>query len=313
MNSVKKNLKYFIAALLVAAVFTAALNSLEKNLEHYFLTREMDRQFTAQLVESEPRSFNPKSFDLSIDARAAASVWTDLKGDERILYQKNFDQSVPIASLSKLMTTLVVVDLNGTYDLDQGINITKKAIEQNGITEEKELKPGNRMKAKELLAMSLIESSNDAAYALTHPVGEQAFVSLMNLYAEKLDLNQTQFHNPTGLEEEQHSNQASPRDLIKLSEYILSNHPTIFELSSRNSYRVLNPSGSVHHRIDENTNSLVEEVSNLVGGKTGYTEEARECLLVVLENEDGPGYFINVILGSDDRFGEMKKIIDQIQ
>ncbi|HHE76437.1 MAG TPA: D-alanyl-D-alanine carboxypeptidase, partial [Candidatus Parcubacteria bacterium] len=221
----------------------------------------------------------------------------------------------PIASVTKLMTSLVVFDLKETYNLNQIIKISKEAVSQEGDSRWGGLKVGENLSVKNLLYMALIESNNDAAFALTEPVGEKAFVDLMNLNARKIGLKNTRFFNPTGLEPDDLSdpiNYSSAYDLARLAEYILNNYPKIFEITENESISILKPDGSLHHFIPENTNRLLEVVPGVIGGKTGWAPRASGCLVLVIKNPKKDGCFINVVLGSRDRFGDMKKIIEAL-
>lgn len=308
MNRIKKNLSYLFIALLIGSFLTVGINNLEQNLRHYFFAQELNSELrTAQLVTAKENEINktPEKFEVKLNASSAISVWTDLE-NTKVLFKKNVSSSLPIASLSKLMTGFVVTDLEESYGLNQPITISRKSVEQDGNFN---LRPGEKLTVKNLLAMALIESSNDAAYALADIMGEDAFVWLMNHYAEEMNLEQTKFHNPTGLKvEEQLENYSSAEDLVKLSKTILKKHPEIFELSSQEIYQVKRPNGKLHHTIN-NTNILLNDFPSMIGSKTGYTDRAQKCLLTVTEEDQG--YLINIILGSDDRFGEMKKLIEK--
>ena len=160
-----------------------------------------------------------------------------------------------------------------------------------------------------------MESSNDAAYALTEPIGEEGFVDLMNLYAKDLGLKSTSFVNPTGLDPDdplKPTNLSTAEDLVDLTKYILENYPQIFKITNMISYNVLTPEKTSHHFIEKNTNRLLTEFFQIVGGKTGWTPKAQGCLLIVLKNPKSEGYFINVVLGSKDRFADMRKIIKEV-
>ena len=153
----------------------------------------------------------------------------------------------------------------------------------------------------------LIQSSNDAAFALTGRVGERAFVDLMNIYAGQMGLRHTGFINPTGLEPDNSSlpmNTSTAEELAVLAEYILEKEPEIFEITANKSYEVLRPDGSLHDFIPQNTNILLGEMPGIIGGKTGWSPAAGGCLLLIFEKPEGNGYYITVVLGADDRFEE---------
>jgi len=173
------------------------------------------------------------------------------------------------------------------------------------------------LSVKNLLHIALIESSNDAAFALTEPIGKQGFVELMNLYSKKIELENTYFVNPTGLEPdkpEEPKNVSTVRDIVKLTKYILINYPQIFEITTNQSYQVLNLDNTFHHFIPQNTNELLREIPEIIGGKTGWGIEAGGCLLLVLDNPEEEGsYFISIVLGAKDRFAETRKLINALR
>lgn len=244
-----------------------------------------------------------QKLETELKAESAISVFINPKGEEEILFERNISVRRPIASLTKLMTALVA---EKEYEPEQIFVISQTAVNQEedkGI-----LKTGENLSLKELLHIMLIESSNDAAWAIGE--GKENFSEAMNLEAQGLGLENTYFINPTGLDG--FENYSTAADLVKLAKYIVKQHPQIFEITAKQSYEVLNPDGSLHHFIGENTNKLLGEAPGIIGGKTGYTDEAGGCIILLLKNEKG-GYFINVILGTasaDERFQEMKKLID---
>jgi len=211
------------------------------------------------------------------------------------------------------MTALVVFDLKETYDFSQEIKISREAVNQE--EDYGQLKEGERLSVENLIYTMLIESSNDAAFALSEPVSQDGFVDLMNIYAKNLGLGNAKFANPTGLVPDdslEARNLSSASDLARLAKYILKNYPRLLEITTINSYEVFRSSGAFHHFISANTNKLLEEFSGIVGGKTGWTEEAGGCLLLIIKNPRRNSYFVNVVLGAGDRFEEMRKIIETV-
>ncbi len=305
--------------------FWLGINTLAKNLEDFWYSQEIIKRpeiLTAsadqailglKVKETRKQKLKEEYFNnLEIESESAISVEVDNRGNEKVLFEKNPQKSLPIASLTKLMTALVIFDLDETYNFLQLIKITKEAVGQEGSSKYGDLRVGESLLAKDLLYKMLIESSNDAAFALTEPIGKEAFVGLMNLYAKELGLENTHFVNPTGLESntlEEPNNISTTRDLVKLARYIIENYPQIFEITTHQSYEFLKPDGSLHHFIAQNTNELLGEIPGIIGGKTGWEIEAEGCLLLIIKHPKG-NYFINVILGSNDRFAEMRKIID---
>jgi len=244
---------------------------------------------------------------LNIDAKAVISVKIDNQGNEKIMLSKNISEELPIASLSKLMTVLVASDSHDLYEL---ISINEEIVNQEesfGC-----LTIGDKLSVNNLIHSALIESSNDAAYALSQILGEDKFVEKMNYYCELIGLNNTYFYNPTGLDKIDKINYSTSSDLVKLTRYILREHPEIFKITIKNSYKITRPNGTLHHFISESTNKLLKEYPEITGGKTGWSLSANGCLLIILDDPNSNDYYINIVLGSKDRFGEMGKIIDTI-
>lgn len=339
--------KIFFIVFLISIPFWWGINVLEQNLENFFfleITRNNPELFIAQVSQYSPQDIERENEELSeqeskeelpkneklleqesenseISAQSIISVLIDSQGKEEIIFEKDISKKLPIASLTKLMTALIVLE---TYDIDQEVIISKKAMEQ---PEEKGmLSPGENLSVENLLHIMLIESSNDAAYALAEGkivgqeecIGEEKFVEMMNLKAKDLGLGNTYFINSVGIgETDEIEHYSTSEDLVKLSQYIMKEYPQIFEISRKKSYEVLNSDGSLHHFIASNTNKLLDLPTKtwwgieMIGCKTGWTPEAQGCLLLVMEKENQDGYLINVILGSEDRFEEMKKLINQ--
>ncbi len=234
---------------------------------------------------------------LDINSEAAISVKTNSSGDQ-IVYEKNSNEKLPIASLTKLMTAIVVSD---NYDLSQKITVDQNANAQSALKQDVQL--GQTLPVENFLEIMLIESSNRSAYALAELIGEQKFVDLMNEKAKEIGLKDTIFADPTGLNPQ---NVSTASDLVKLAKYVLKNYPRIADISKSKSFYV--PGfGDV-----QNTDELLGEIPEIVCGKTGFTNEAKGCLLLVMYDSNNDGYFINVVLGADDRFSEMEKIINSL-
>jgi len=312
--------KVLLISLVLSLPFWWGINVFAENLQDSWFEGELRRslrvsnRYTEELkIEKE---LQQRFKVLEINAKAAILVKVNEKGNEKILFGKDSQEPLAIASLTKLMTALVVFDFDDVYNESQLVKITKEAVEQEDESRYGGLEIGESLSVRNLLHMALIESSNDAAFALTQPIGKKGFVELMNLYSKKIGLEDTYFVNPTGLEPdmpERLKNTSTARDIVKLTKHILKNYPQIFEITTNQSYEVLNLDKTLHHFIPKNTNELLREVPGIIGGKTGWGIEAGGCLLLVLEDPEEEGYFINVILGAKDRFTEMRKLINAIR
>lgn len=297
-----KNIKFFFAAFLISLPFWWGINVFGKSLEDFlflsFYYQPSPQVFLAQV--SLPSFQAPEKEIPEIEARSAMSVKIKKNGNQEILFEKNSNQILPIASLAKLMTALVVLE---NYNLSQQLEVSKKAIEQP--EDFGKLKIGEHLSTENLLYLALIESSNDSAFTLSELIGQEGFVDLMNLEVEDLGLKNTYFVDPTGYSTENYS---TVKDLVNLARYILEERPIIWEISAFPEFGLYTPDGVFHHQLS-NTNQLLGEYPEIIGGKTGYTNEAGGCILLILKSSKDE-IFINVILGSENRFEEMKKLID---
>ena len=239
--------------------------------------------------------------DAMVNAQSAMSVEVGVL-THKVLFKKNEAQKLPIASLTKLMTALAVLD---HYDLNQQVFISQNAMDQEG--EQGNLKLGQIWPVKDLLYITLMESSNRSAFALSEVMGTDNFIALMNDYAQKMGLENTHFQDSTGLDKASYS---TVEDLLVLSEYLFKNYPLFREIAGLKEYDLYLPDGTFDHKII-NTNQLLGE-DNIVAGKTGFTKEARECFMVIQESPQKGNYIINIILGAEDRVLEMKNLINWV-
>lgn len=319
-----KNLKIFLTTLILSFLFCWGINVLGENLEDFLFWREMAvnpqilaAQADQQALEQKLRDLRPIRNglveDLKIQARSVISVLLDSSAEERILFEKNISRRLPIASLTKLMTAYIILE---NYDMEKLVQISQEAAEQPGLGAGK-LKVGEEFRVKDLLYPMLMESNNAAAYALSSAIGEDEFVELMNLEAKGLGLKNTHFVNSTGLDPDDPRdplNYSTPQDLVRLCEYLFKKTPFVWGVLAIPEFDLYAPDGVFHHQVINTNEFLGESAENfswqerLVGGKTGFTYEAGECFLLVLGAPKSKGYLINVILGSEDRFGEMAQL-----
>lgn len=310
----RKKIGYFLIAILAGALLWRGGIILKEHSEQFFYWLEMGNNsgllaaqaaqtaFQNHVIDSRP--FLKKSAaEPDISAKSVISLLIDGRGNERILFEKNKDEVLPIASLAKLMTAKVVF---GNYDLSKEIVVSKEAVEQE--EDFGKLTAGKKLSVEYLLYPLLMESSNDAAYALADDyegMSEKDFVKIMNEFAQKTGMESTGFFNPTGLEPDVPNpeiNYSTAHDLSKLVKSLLE-EPLLWEILATSKFNVYGPELV-------NTNELLGKLPGIVGGKTGYAEKAGGCLILVTKAERGKGYVINIILGSYDRFGEMEKLVN---
>ena len=237
--------------------------------------------------------------ELLLEAKSAISIEIGSNNPNKVLFKKNEQQVLPIASLTKLMTALVVLE---RYDLDQKVAISSEAMAQEG--EQGGLELGQIFSVKDLLHISLMESSNRAAYALSEVVGNAKFIDLMNEDVQKLGLTNTHFEDATGLDSASYS---TVKDIVRLSEYLFEKYPLFTEIISLKEYPLYMPDGTLHHVLI-NTNKLLG-YNGIIGGKTGFTDSAKGCFLVIQNSRQQGNHIITVVLGAQDRFLEMQKIM----
>ena len=343
MNKMSGNLKIFLIILIFGLPFWWGLNIFQKNLEDFLFWQEIAEnpqilasQTNLEILEKKLRSLKPRRNwevkNLEIQAKSGLTVFTNEMGKQKIIFEKNSNQILPIASLTKLMTALIVLRDSKNYNFSKVITISKEAASQENIPEGGNLKTGEKITIEKLLNLMLVQSSNDAAFALAEVLDIENFarvvepsplgsypevnsvllrgVEKMNAQAEELGLENTHFVNPTGLDPENlkfseetknYFNYSTAQNLSKLAQYILNEFPIIYEISTN----------KPAYPIKNGLSDLVFN-KNIIGGKTGYTEEAQGCFLLILKSPKEKGYLINIILGSKDRLEEMKKLINWI-
>ncbi len=195
------------------------------------------------------------------------------QASSEVLFEKNSGVSLPIASITKLMTSLVVVESNP--DMNEIIEITTDDLDKEKGTSSR-LKIGAKLSRADMLHIALMSSENRAASALgrNYVGGLPAFVAAMNAKAAELGMTETHYVDSSGLSSH---NVASARDLVKLIDAAYQ-HPLIREYSTDSKY-VVNPSG--HPLQYSTTNRLVANPSWDIGlQKTGYIAEAGRCLVM---------------------------------
>jgi D-alanyl-D-alanine endopeptidase (penicillin-binding protein 7) len=188
-----------------------------------------------------------------------------------VLFSKNDTAVLPIASLTKLMTGLVIADAN--LSLDEQITITE---EDAAVYRNSRLAVGTTLSRGELMHLSLMSSENRAANALgrTFPGGPDQFVRLMNAKARELGMRDTRYVEPTGLSSQ---NQSSARDLATLVS-VAYERPILRSLSTSPSHQL-----ELGHRTLQynNSNRLIRNPEWEIGlQKTGYISEAGRCLVM---------------------------------
>ena len=215
---------------------------------------------------------------------------------QEVLLSKNDQAILPIASITKLMTALVVREAN--LDMDESITISVEDIDTEKGSGSR-LRPGTTLTRGELLHLALMSSENRAAHALgrTYPAGLDAFINQMNAKAAQLGMRDTRYAEPTGLSSR---NQSSAKDLATLVAFA-ANDPTLRELSTSNGFQVEVGRKTLKYR---STNRLVSNPNwDIDLQKTGYISEAGQCL--VMQAKVAGRKLIMVFLDSAGKFSRI--------
>ena len=219
----------------------------------------------------------------------------------KILYEKNINKQMAPASTTKIMTAIIASEHFSSADL---LTVPQEAI-VGGST--MGLKPGEQLSFRSLLYGLMLNSGNDAAFtiAINYPGGYDKFISKMNEKASELGLKDTHFNNPAGFDSPTHY--SSAHDLLQIGKAAMVNAKLGKVFSTKETSVTSIDKSHIH--VLKNLNKLLNE-DGVIGIKTGTTEMAGESLVGLVE-KNGQTLLI-VVLNSDDRFGEMKSLIDWI-
>lgn len=221
-----------------------------------------------------------------------------------ILFAQNFDQRLPIASLTKLLSALVTVN---SGRLDDRVTVTAEDVRvigpNTGLVE------GEVISAYDLTKAMLVSSHNDSTRTLARHTGGTMdnFVAMMNDQAREYGMRHSNFSNPIGFDDPNHYSTA--QDLSILIKKFME-EPRVSSLVSIPETEIAALNMPITHKINT-TNKLLLEDSSVVGIKTGYTTEAKGNLAI--RSIDGASDVVTIVLGSDDREGDTRKILDWVR
>ena len=243
--------------------------------------------------------------ELSIKGKSAILIDFD---SGNVLFEQNADEKVQVASIVKLMTTLLTFEEidAGRLTLNEKLTTTENASGMGGS--QVFIDPYVDYTIDEMLKSVIVASANDASVALAEKISgtEEAFVKKMNQRAKELGLTNTIYANASGLPEPgQHS---TARDVAKLTKIVMS-HKRYFDYSTIWMDKLVHPSGRETDVV--NTNKLIRYFKGCDGGKTGSTDEAGYCLSATAKR--GNMRLIGVVLGAksaNERFNETSKLLN---
>ncbi|MER2512455.1 MAG: D-alanyl-D-alanine endopeptidase, partial [Nitrosomonas ureae] len=239
----------------------------------------------------------------NLDVKSHAALVFNAQ-NEHVIYDKNADKVMPIASITKLMTAIVTLDAR--LAPNEIITIESADVDKLKYTTSR-LPVGSKLSRHELLKLSLMSSENRAAAALgrTYPGGTQAFVNAMNIKAKQMGMLNSRFVEPTGLSS---NNVASARDLAKL--VAASNRYTVIREFSTASQHSVSPGNKRGQLQYVNSNSLVRSQNWTIDvSKTGYLNEAGRCLVMHAKISGQP--VVIVLLnswGKNTRIGDANRV-----
>lgn len=239
-------------------------------------------------VDAEVTTYsNNSSSKLTLNSRACVVID---RNTNLILYGKNENEKRKMASTTKIMTAIIIIE---NFNLDDTIEISIKAASTGGSR--LGLKQGDKITVKDLLYGLMLRSGNDAAVALAEYASGniENFAKLMNEKANKLDLNNTHFETPHGLDSDQHYTTAY--ELALLSNYALKNKTFAQIVGTKNYTITING----YPKTLSNTNELLGNLTGVYGIKTGFTNGANRCLVTACKRNDID--IICVVLGADTK------------
>ena len=228
------------------------------------------------------------------DPYSRSAIVSDMDTN-RIVYEKNASQVVPMASLTKMMTLLLTFDAMAQKKVDYKDIVTILPSDVNRVGTNIKLNAGDQISLEELMKGMMIVSANDAALAISHHVGTtyDQFVENMNNKAKEIGMKNTVFYNPNGLPTSVNvggnvvgvENKTTARDVLVLSKYLYSTYGNqLTAITNMSSY--VNPVKAIN---EENTNPLLPLIANVDGLKTGFTGAAGYCLAYSMKIDKGNG------------------------
>lgn len=293
--SLNKHHKKIIFSLFIVVIFATCFfvqkNNLNKNATLLINEETKKRENITKLRN--------QIEEIQIKAKAV-SVY-NLK-ENKTIYGKNENQILPIASLTKIMTALVLLE----EDFYNAVIVDSESIKATG---DNGLQEGEIWKPQDLIKFSLITSSNDGIVALTQ--NNKNFIQKMNDKSKFLNLSTLSFKNPTGLDEGEHTagGYGSAKEINKLAGYSYAKHPEIFYSTALNNIILKSKNGTIYK--PQNTNIIIQNIPNLLFSKTGFTHIAGGNLTIIFENKNKQKIAITILGSSfEGRFKEMEKLVE---
>lgn len=257
------------------------------------------------LFASSNKAFAAGDEEIKISSKSAVLV--DYNSGT-VIFQKNADERLPIASMTKLASLSVIFEFlnKGIIKESDFVTVSENAASVGGSSAF--LDAGSKYKVSDLIKTIVIASANDSTVAMAEFIAgsEESFVLKMNKMASSLGLKDTNFANSTGLPTENHYSTAN--DMVKIYKSVCNN--ALYKKDSKIWMEdFIHPSGRKTGLV--NTNRLIKTFDGIDGGKTGYTDKAKFCLTASATR--GDTRLIGVVIGAEDsktRFSEMSKLFN---
>ncbi|HUV81019.1 MAG TPA: serine hydrolase [Patescibacteria group bacterium] len=282
---------FFLTFSLVVPKPAAALTQTERSL----LLQQIE------ILKHEIQVFQSLLLNLQLKQEVSAASYIVVNlSDNSVILTKNADQIYPIASVTKLMNAVIASE---QIEKDQTIQLTEKMLEPLGSSPS--IFSGLKISAENLLKASLIQSTNDAAEALSYFSGKDKFLDLMNQKAKELDMENTSFSDTHGLST---ANRSTASDLAKLVAYIHQEHPEIWQITKTNDFWLPDASGWLFKFQNVNNFYLLNE---FIGGKTGYLPQAKQTLASIFRVNEKP--LAIILLYSDNRQADVFTLLNRLK
>ena len=262
----------------------------------FYIYSNQEQEQQVELIEE---LVAPISITLDTVQTTASSAIVVSLNTNAVLYQKQSNKLLPLASLTKLVTAKVAEDSSS----DQKIIIQKMSDQSYG---DPVLGDGQYWNKEDLIAYTLITSSNDGAHTLSKSTRNPYFIDSMNTLASTIGLTSTRFYNETGLDNDEAGipgSKGTAKDISTLLSYLVKNNLALYEKTKYSNSRISSPSGTVSAK---NTNDITNRITGLLLSKTGYTDTAGGNLAVVADmglNE--PTAFVVLHSSKEDRFKDV--------
>ncbi len=265
-----------------------------------------------ETVDSHPMAPYERIYHLDFEHAATKGPRLNLKSalvvnydNGQVIFARNPDKKRPIASLTKLVTAMVVLDKG--VNLDSIQTISKEDARRSARSR---LRVGYELTLRDLMYAALMNSDNRAARALARAASgsTEQFVKEMNRKVKKLGLRNTYFYEPTGLD---HRNVSTAHEVAKILHYA-HDYDLIARITSEKSHRVRIQNHKNKYLQMSNTNLLVHSRYKVAAGKTGYIRAADYCLATLIQNKEGERLTLVVlgVPGDKLRFREARKLAE---